>query len=421
MTPDFTKYFRLVLDSRYVLFINILDRLFFFIFFLFIARNYSTESYGQAITLFTLSTVFVAIFDLGLPLYLQRELSLSRIAGSELFSKLFFLNLLMFAVYFGFLYLAYAILYPQIPFLLFVIIALIMFESSLLNLCNKALAGINDFKSQFTAMWLARLYVLALVIVGIRFFSFDLASVISVLLAGFFLQLINLLWILDKRGIALSFHFLNPVQNISIIKISLPLGIAVIFNFLYDKIDVLIISKLLDFSQAAFYNVGYGIFKASALAFSFILVTGFTRVSSFSLNKNAVRLFFIKYLKLILIICIPMAAAVFFLSGLIINTFYTNKFSDSIIILKLLSPAIIAMGCNNLTGIVLNGIGLFKVVMYITLFGLIINIILNFAFIPVYGIKAAAVITCVTEYFILFLELYYLAKVLNIRISITNS
>ena len=63
------------------------------------------------------------------------------------------------------------------------------------------------------------------------------------------------------------------------ISVSIPLGLAVIFNFLYDKIDILLISKLLDYNEAAFYNIAYGLFKASALGFSFLLVSGFTKVA----------------------------------------------------------------------------------------------------------------------------------------------
>jgi O-antigen/teichoic acid export membrane protein len=59
--------------------------------------------------------------------------------------------------------------------------------------------------------------------------------------------------------------------------------------------------------------------------------------------------------------------------------------------------------------------GYFKVVMYITLYGFIINIVLNLFFIPLYGIKAASVVSVVTEYFIFFMQYYYLKKILKVE------
>jgi O-antigen/teichoic acid export membrane protein len=52
--------------------------------------------------------------------------------------------------------------------------------------------------------------------------------------------------------------------------------------------------------------------------------------------------------------------------------------------------------------------------MYITLYALIMNVALNVLFIPVYGITAAAVLTVITEYFILILEWIYMKKILAV-------
>lgn len=114
-------------------------------------------------------------------------------------------------------------------------------------------------------------------------------------------------------------------------------------------------------------------------------------------------------------VCLSTAIALYFLSAKAVNFLYTTRFSDSILVVKILCAGIIAVGLNNLTGIVLNGIGLFKVVMWATLYGLIINVILNILFIPVYGIIAASINTVITEYVIFLLEMYFLWRVLKIK------
>jgi len=214
---------------------------------------------------------------------------------------------------------------------------------------------------------------------------------------------------LHKTGLSIRAELdFRKIKNI--ILLSIPIGLAVLFNFLYDKIDIVIISKLTNFSEVAFYNIGYGIYKSSTLAFSFLLISGFTKVSYLSRNKYAVKLFLIKYFKIILVIGILINIFLFSLSGLIINIIYTDKYFNSIFILKILSFAVIGLSLNNLTGIILNGLGLFKQNMIVTFIGFSTNIILNLYFIPLYGIIAAALISVLTEYIILAGDFFYLNK-----------
>ena len=100
----------------------------------------------------------------------------------------------------------------------------------------------------------------------------------------------------------------------------------------------------------------------------------------------------------------------FFGSDLIIRILYTGKFAEAAPVLKILSFALIGLALNNLTGIILNGLGFFRKNMNVTLLGLIINVILNLIFIPMYGIAAAAIITVITEYFILSGDYFYIRK-----------
>src|SRR5437762_5597847 len=149
-----SKYFRTLSDGKYVLLINIIDRLYSFIIFLLLAREFSPDDYGEITTLFTVATVFVTIFDLGLPIFLQKETSEFLSRATELFSKVFTISLLMFIIYFGFIIGFTQLFYKNISICLSLIIGFIMYESSLVNICCRSLAGINDFISQYKALWI---------------------------------------------------------------------------------------------------------------------------------------------------------------------------------------------------------------------------------------------------------------------------
>ena len=406
----FKSYLKVFTESKYVLYLNIVDRVFFFIIFVLIAREYPIEIYGKLITLFAISNVFITIFDLGLPIYLQREISILKTQSSQLFSQIFVTNLIVFIAYFASAFIFYELLYADINLGLFLSTIVFAYFISLININQKVLSALKKFKDQFQINIKSRLLIIILYVPAILILKIGIPWLLSLVLVGFIYNIFLLIRALKINHVFFSFRFFNYKQIKSILKVSFPLGLAVIFNFLYDKVDVLLISKLADFTQVAFYNVGYGLYKTSTLFFSFLLVAGLTKVSYLSRNKKGVKLFFKKYFKILSLICLFIFLILFFGSEFIIKIIYTNKFDESIIILKLLSFAILGLALNNLTGVVLTGIGLFKENMIVTMIGLLLNVILNIIFIPLYGIIACAIITIMTEYFIFAGDIFFLNK-----------
>lgn len=412
MTIKYTYYFRLFKESKYLLFLNIIEQFFFFVVFWVFARKLSVDLYGQLITLFTLANVFIVLFNFGLPIYLQREISISKENSSQILSKVISINLFISIIYLLLTFIYYEIFYHSVPLKLYFVAVIPVYLYSNINILNSVLSGLSRYKTQFYTFLNSRVVTLFIFL----FFTFILALSYEYLLIiyslGFLYHLILLAHKIKKiNGQFLSMPGLKNMLNI--IKVSFPLGMAVIFNFLYDKIDILLISKLTDFTQVGYYNIGYGIYKASSFAFSFLLVSGLTRVSYLSRRKNAVKIFLKKYSISLFLIGIIINVLLFFMSDLIVGIIYTEKFAPSILILKIASFAVIGLALNNLTGVVLNGLGLYRENMYVTFMGLVINIILNIIFIPLYGIVASAFISIVTEYFIFCGDYYFINKFLK--------
>lgn len=414
MKKIFKYYNKIFNESKYVLFLNITDRIFFFVIFVLIAREYPTDIYGKLITLFAISNVFITIFDLGLPIFLQREISISKNQSSQLFSQIVITNLVIFIAYFASTFICYKLLYSDISLDLFMATVTIVYLFSLINIFYKTLSALRKFRDQFQLSLISRLLTILFCIIAVIFFKIGLIWLLYIILLGCLFNILIFIKALRLYHVLLSYKFFKIHEVLKILKKSYPLGLAVVFTFLYDKIDILIISKLTDFNQVAFYHIGYGIYKASSLSFLFLFVAGFTKVSYLSRNKKAVGLFFKKYLKTVLVICFLLSIVLILGADIFIRLIYSYKFQNSIIVLQILSFAIIGLGLNNLTGTILIGIGFFKTNMFITLSALIINIILNLIFIPQYGIIAASVIMIVTEYYLfaggLFFILRYIRK-----------
>lgn len=416
MLKFYKKYKSLFAVSRYILWLNITDKIFWLAILLFIARNFALEIYGQTVTLIAFCTIFITLFELGLPIYMQREAALNKSLSSDVFSRIFILSLALFLIYFFISSLFYYIIYHDISFNIFSIIAVMMYISSLLTLTSKALNGLNEFKKQFNIFFAVRIAI-ALLIIGSNWYKTSIEFILLIITAGLAVNLILNLILLKKYSIVFSLKNFAFSKALIIIKYSLPLGLAVIFNFLYDKLDLILISKLTDYYNAGYYNAAYGIYKTSSIIFSFLLVAGFTKVSEMKNDYLSIKEFLNQHIKIISYICLTAALVIFIFANLIINIFYTEKFSSSVFILRILSVGIVAMGLNNLTGTVINAMGYFRIVMYVTLYGLIFNVLLNIIYIPLYGIAASAVITVLTEILIFGAEFYFIIKLLKEKIA----
>ncbi len=392
------KYLNIIGKKSYILFNNLIDKVFFFLFFLILARLFPVSQYGDIVVVFTIGNVLITLTSFGIPVLLQKETA-SR-SGKE--KKMLFDSVILYTVaglvYIIASYLVYFIFYASISFLNYTLIIISVYLFSFLNLFNYTLYGASKFKEQFFAV----LYSRMLTLLFISLLSFVYAD-ITALLIIFFLGNIFYVFKLIKTAKENNLLEKNKIcfkDSLNLIKLSLPLGISVIFNFLYDKIDVLVISRILDNIQVAYYSAGYGVYKSATLVFGFILIGGFSRVSYLSRRKTAVKIFFRKYFILISVICLITALIIYFFSESIIVTLFSEKYIKSAEILKILSFSVIPIGLNNLAGIMLNALSLFKINMNVQIVASILNFALNILLIPVFGIVTAAYITILTEFFI---------------------
>jgi len=103
---------------------------------------------------------------------------------------------------------------------------------------------------------------------------------------------------------------------------------------------------------------------------------------------------------------------------LIVLTFLGSKFEGSIISLRLLVFAAFAQMLNSFFVSLYAAINKQKKILYFQIFGLLINVILNFILIPMISYSGAAIATIVTEWSILILIIRWAVK--NIFVTTTE-
>ncbi len=407
------KYLKYYSQSKYIFFQSLTERLFFFILFLIFARTYTNEIYGEIITIFTISNATAFLFNLGLPIYLQRETAINKNNVSRIYLESLIIQSVLSLIYFLLIFILINLFYGFVNNVIVFLIASSVYIFQLAATPNSILNGFMKFKVQFLNLFITRIIVISFILIfSFAFLKNIEISLLILLISGLIYFVIQVIYIRIKF-IKFSFSDIKLAEIPQLLTLTLPLYLAVIFNYLYDKVDVIIISKILDFTEVSIYNIGYGLFKASTLLFGFILTSAYSRVSSLSKSKRAVKIFLKKYSVIIITITLLISVFLFIFSDVIITGLYGEKYKDSGLILRILAPAIIILGMNNLTGNVLNALGLFRENMFVTLSGLLLNVIANILFLQYYGIIASAVITVLTEIIILTGDFYYINKKLQ--------
>lgn len=112
---------------------------------------------------------------------------------------------------------------------------------------------------------------------------------------------------------------------------------------------------------------------------------------------------------------LPAIVGLFIISKPIILILSGNEYIDSISILRVLSPTVLFIALSNLTGSHLfMAIGKEKYVIYSIFSGILLNIALNFFFIPIFGGFGAGIATCLTEFSVCFIQLLLVRKFFSV-------
>lgn len=205
---------------------------------------------------------------------------------------------------------------------------------------------------------------------------------------------------------------------LGVLKSSWPISLTLLLNVVYFRVDTFILSLNKGFVDVGIYNMAYQIFQASLVLPTFIM-NGFYPIllKEFSDNKKRFLSLFKK--------------AVIYMGGLSVLGLIIAWLSSSFIIglitggkgflgsadsLKILSLGYPAYFLSSLLIWVLVVLKRYKEMGIIYLIGLLVNILLNYIYIPRYSYIASSYITGISEYLILVLQIIILWRVLKVKI-----
>lgn len=253
-------------------------------------------------------------------------------------------------------------------------------------------------------------------------FSSSLSALVSVVIVFFLvyirIELAYLLlgsligWIVcATTSLALIKRFVDvkPIFEFNFIKKTFkeawPIAITLVLNVVYFRADSFIIASVKGYKDVGVYSVAYQIFQTGLVLPTFIM-NGYYPLMLNSLKEDKLK--FLKEVKIVsvylLILSLLGVFTTLVLSPTLISIL-TGGFEGSVLSLRILSFGFPAFFLSSLLMWVFLSLKKFKILAFIYLIGLIINLMLNFIFIPQYSYIGSSWITSISEYLILVLLL----------------
>lgn len=221
-------------------------------------------------------------------------------------------------------------------------------------------------------------------------------------------------FILVRRLIHFRFNLNSLTYGFKVLLKAWPISLTLVLNIIYFRVDTFILNAYYGFSITGEYNLAYQVFQNALVVPTFIM-NGFYPIMITTFNKSS-KIFWKQIswaVVFLFLISITGSILTFYLSPLVIQLLTGGGFDSSVNALRILSFSFPAYFLSALFMWVFLVLKKYKLLAGIYIFGLIVNLILNFYLIPKYSYIAASFVTGVCEYLILILQVVILLRLIK--------
>ena len=177
-----------------------------------------------------------------------------------------------------------------------------------------------------------------------------------------------------------------------------PIGAFYMTLCVYNYIDTVMLSVLKSDQQVGWYSAAYKIYEGPVLIPAIIGTVFMPRLSRlFVENKGEFIALFERGVKYIVLASLVVALNGIIFSSIIIDLSYGQAYGNSVYVLEILLVGLIFIFTINFLQTVMISIDRQKIILYISLLGLGVNVLMNALLIPRYGHVGAAIATVAVE------------------------
>lgn len=349
------------------------------------AKLLSPEDFGLLNYLRTVFFLLMIFCDFGLSYAVSRFVTEYKVSGSEKLHRVTF-TIVVFSVSIAALISAGVILFGKPIFKANYIYILCflpyLFLLPLTDILDGVYRGLKEFK---------KLAVIS-TIVGVVSIGISLFLINRYLLVGaiWSLNVMYLLLLLSLCGFQRNFRFeFDRTVLVEVLKYAVLLGIGAVTGFLYTRVSILILGQFGYVVEVGYFGLIDSVFQLLFLPFGMLgqviapNTTAYITVGNIAEVKYKVR----KYLVLCAVAGVAMSVLLYFCAPVIVKTFLPKYCTANFIlimnILILLVPFSVWGSLFNQGFVVAAGMA--KIYLVISLVGGILNVILNYIFVSLFG------------------------------------
>ncbi len=382
--------------------------------FLLIARNLGPEKFGIFEYLYSFVGIFFLVADFGISSVLIREYQ-QRDDKNKYLSNAFSLKLILSLV-FAIISIVFFPLARKVDgFWLYLLIVLFYVFSHLENLFESYFLAIQKTEKRFIFNFVNSFLIFLVIFIGLKVYKNIFVVVIAYLL-GMVLGLISayLVFLLEKRE-KLTFD-LSLAQYY--LKNGLALSLFGVLGYVFFGMDKIFLAHLRSLNEVAFYSTASRIIGALMFIPSLFGASFFPYLAQKAIEKDSKIRIFKRFYKLILLSLIAgfcLAIVIYFFSSWLILFLFGKNYLPAVDVLRVLVWILVFLFPVVLLDLILISYHKQWLDFGITLIPAIINLILNFMFIPLWGMIGAALASIFSQ--ILNFILSYIAVVYVLKKS----
>ena len=431
---------RFLKNILFLLFINLLVKPFWILGVDRTVQNIVGDaSYGTYLAIFNFSYLFYIILDIGLTNYNSKEIAQNNNLLSKYFVGISQAKIFLSIAYFIIIFVIGLIIgYNTEQMKLLAVVGLNQVLLSFVLYVRSNISALLLFKTDSILSVLDR--VLMILICSFLLWSgifpksdFNIYWFVYSQTVSYVITLIIAIYIVLKHTGKLTIKFNFPFV-LMIIKKSLPYALLVLLMSFYNRLEPVLIERILpkDISaiQAGIYARAYRLFDAGnniSYLFSVILLPLFAAVIKKGEDLQA--LVKQSFGLMLTMTCIIAIVCIFYSQNLMellytiqdnesIET-YNLRITESSNILKILMGSFVSISVTYIFGTLLTANGNLKQLNIVAAVGVVINLTLNFIFIPVFEAKGAAMTSLCVQFATCAIQFFIAKRIFNLKFGIS--
>jgi O-antigen/teichoic acid export membrane protein len=401
---------KIILNTIYRWSGEIINKLIWFLFIVFLARNLSSDGFGFFNYAFSFASMIIVLTDLGTNTLIIKKVSKNRTESGIYLSNVYFLKIAVSLVILSGIA-VFASVFDERPIIL-ILISSSLLVSAFLDPLNSIYRAYSSMIYETIVLLLWRIMIAGFSVLGLYWYSYGLLWVsLSFITAGIIALLFS--FIITKKVfkiVIFSFKDVNLKMCKKIIKESVPIGLLVVVSTVFYKLNIVLLQYLSNSNEVAWYSASFKLIEAGFFVPTIFIAAIFPYLcrenSNGSVSPYAVKLIKRSAIFLI-IIAIGLALILLRYSTEIIVMLYGMEFIPSIKILGIVSLMPFFIYLNELLFITYVSVDRQKTILLISIIPLCIYFALCFILIPKLNSEGAAWALLISQAVLLALNIIY--------------